>query len=296
MWIAVQERFARFVADLQITSAQRDDGIGKHINAGRALERAYYGGNSESAPPGLLVGSWGKNTQVRPSNDVDSFFVLPPDVKVRFDQRSGNVQSQLLQEVKAVLEATYPQTCVRGDGQVVVIAFNTVTLEIVPVFQAFGGSFIMPDTNAGGRWKNVNPWAQIEQVDRTDRAMNGNVRALSQVIKHWRNEQNVSLKSFAIELLVSEFLPARGWGDQNTFWYDFYVRDFFQYLCRRSDTYVAIPGMGEYYWLGSDWLAKAQAARDIAVAACHWEYHDYDVTAGQEWQKIFGPRIPIHVG
>lgn len=295
MWIAVRERFAQFVADLQITAAQRDDGIGKHINAGRALERAYYGGNGEGTPPGLLVGSWGKNTQVRPSNDVDSFFILPPDVKTRFDQRSGNVQSQLLQEVKGVLEATYSQTRVRGDGQVVVIAFNTITLEVVPVFRTYGGSFIMPDTNAGGRWKIVDPCSQIEQIDRTDRAMNGNVRALSQVIKHWRSEQNVSLKSFAIELLVSEFLPARGWGDQSTFWYDFYVRDFLQYLCGRSATYVAIPGTGEYYWLGSDWLAKAQAARDIAVAACHWEYHDYDVTAGQEWQKIFGPRIPIHV-
>ncbi len=32
MWIAVRERFEHFVADLQITAAQRDDGIGKHIN------------------------------------------------------------------------------------------------------------------------------------------------------------------------------------------------------------------------------------------------------------------------
>ncbi|MEN2786538.1 hypothetical protein ACFOKI_02465 [Sphingomonas qilianensis] len=226
--------------------------------------------------------------------DVDSFFFLPADVKGRFDQRSGNVQSQLLQEVKGVLEATYPQTRVRGDGQVVVVAFNTVTLEIVPVFQAYGGSFIMPDTNTGGRWKNVDPWSQLAQVDRTDRAMNGNIRALCQTMKHWRNEKNVPLKSFAIELLVTEFLPARGWGDQSTFWYDYYVRDFLQYLCGRADTYVAIPGTGEVYWLGSDWLQKAQAARDIAVAACHWEYHDYDVTAGQEWQKIFGTRTPIH--
>jgi Second Messenger Oligonucleotide or Dinucleotide Synthetase domain len=295
MWIAVQERFRRFVADLLITAGQREDGVGKHINAGRALERAYYGANGDGLPPGLLVGSWGKGTQVRPSNDVDSFFILPADVKTRFDQRAGNVQSQLLQEVKSVLEATYPQTQVRGDGQVVVVAFNTVTLEIVPVFQAFGGSFVMPDTNAGGRWKTVDPWAQIAQIDDADRAMNGNVRALSQMMKHWRNFASVPLKSFLIELLVSEFLPARGWGDQSTFWYDFYVRDFLQYLCGRRDTHVAIPGTGEYYWLGSDWLSKAEAARDIAVAACHWEYHDYDVTAGQEWQKIFGPRIPVQV-
>lgn len=295
MWIAVAERFKRFVADLQVTTAQWNDGIGKHIDAGRLLERAYYGGNFGDAPPGLLVGSWGKNTQVRPSNDVDSFFILPPEVKARFDQRSGNVQSQLLQEVKGILEVTKSQTRIRGDGQVVLLAFNTITLEIVPVFQTYGGAFIMPDTNGGGGWKNVDPAAQIRHIDAADRAMNGNVRALAQIAKHWRNEKSVPLKSFAIELLVANFLPARGWGDQSTLWYDYYVRDFLIYLCGRANSHLVIPGTGELYWLGDEWLSRAQTARDIAISACHWEYHDYDVTAGQEWQKIFGPRIPIHV-
>lgn len=295
MWIAVRERFSRFVANLQITPTQQEDGVGKHINAGEVLERAYYGGNFGDSPPGLLVGSWGKGTQVRPSNDVDSFFILPAEVKTRFDERSGNVQSQLLQEVKSVLEVTYSQTRIRGDGQVVVIGFNTVTLEIVPVFRTLGGAFVMPDTNDGGQWKSVNPWAQITSIDTTDRIMNGNVRALSQIMKHWRNEKNVPLSSFAIERLVSEFLPARGWGDQSTFWYDYYVRDFLQYLCGRANTYLAVPGNDEPYWLGNDWLSRAETARDVAIRACRWEYHDYDVTAGQEWQRIFGTRIPVYV-
>jgi hypothetical protein len=295
MWKAVAERFRRFVAELQVTTPQLEDGVGKHVNAGRVLERAYYGGNFGDAPPGLLVGSWGKGTQVRPSNDVDSFFILPPEVKTRFDQRSGNVQSQLLQEVKGVLEGAYSQTRMRGDGQVVMIAFNTITLEVVPVFRSWNGTFLMPDTNGGGQWKDVDPWAQIQRIDATDRMMNGNVRAMAQIMKHWRNEKNVPLKSFAIELLISEFLPARGFGDQTTFWYDYYVRDFFQLLCSRANTYLVIPGASELYWLGDEWLSRAEAAKAIAIEACHWEYHDYDVTAGQEWQKIFGPRIPINV-
>lgn len=295
MWVAVRERFRRFRDNLQITSTQKDDGIGKHINAGRVLERAYYERETSEVPPGLLVGSWGKQTQVRPSNDVDSFFILPSAVKTRFDARTGNIQSQLLQEVKSVLEDTYSQTRIRGDGQVVVIDFNTITLEIVPVFRSTGASFTMPDTNDGGRWKNVDPSAQIAQIEATDLAMNGNVRAVAQMMKHWRNEHNVPLKSFAIELLVSQFLPARGNGDHDTFWYDYYVRDFLKYLCSQANGYLVIPGTYELYYLGNEWLTRAETARDIAVQACHWEYHDYDVTAGQEWQKIFGTRIPINV-
>ena len=293
MWIAVRERFRRFVADLQITTAQFEDGFNKHLNVCEVLERAYYEGAN---PPqrGFMVGSWGKRTQVRPSNDLDCFYILPAAVKDRFDARVGNVQSQLLQEVRGALVDRYRQTEVRGDGQVVVVDFNSITLEIVPVFYA-GNGFIMPDARDDGRWKYVDPLSQIMKIDYADRAMNGNVRALAQIIKHWRNEKNVPIKSFIIELLVSDFLPARGNGAYDTYWYDYYVRDFLQYLCDRANGAVAIPGTGEIYYLGSDWLSRAVTARDHALRACEWEYFDYDITAGQEWQKIFGDRIPFNV-
>jgi hypothetical protein len=79
------------------------------------------------------------------------------------------------------------------------------------------------------------------------------------------------------------------------YWYDFYVRDFLVYLVNSANRYVTVPGTYEQYFLGDAWLSRAETARDIAISACHWEYHDYDVTAGQEWQKIFGNRCPIHV-
>src|ERR1700754_560855 len=98
MWIGVRQRFSRFAADLNITKDQFDDGYSKHVNVGRALERAYYGANSDDHHPGFMVGSWGKDTQVRPPNDVDAFFVIPASEKIRFDLRIGNKQSALLQE------------------------------------------------------------------------------------------------------------------------------------------------------------------------------------------------------
>lgn len=108
MWIAVRERFRRFVADLALTPDQVQDGVTKFTNIGRSLERAYYGGNFGDHPPAFMVGSWGKGTQVRPPRDLDCFFIMPPAEKARFDARSGNVQSALLQEVKESLAVTYP--------------------------------------------------------------------------------------------------------------------------------------------------------------------------------------------
>lgn len=154
-WLAVRQRFSRFIADLHITDDQQSDAFTKFANVGTALEAAYY-----SASPGLgsrlLVGSWGKGTQVRPSHDLDMFFILPWSEKDRFDARTGNVQSQLLQEVKEVLSSTYKQTDLRQDGQVVVVGFNTITLEVVPAFR-IGDMFLIPDTNNGGRWKAAEP-------------------------------------------------------------------------------------------------------------------------------------------
>lgn len=296
MWIAVRSRFSAFLKDLELTADQSSDGWTKQLGVGRSVERAYNSGNNDSDYyPGFMVGSWGKQTQVRPPKDIDIFVVLPFSEKQRLDARAGNVQSALLQEVREALSETYPQTQMRADGQVVTVGFNTITVEVVPVFATGAGQYFMPDTNDGGRWKRADPLAQMKFIDQADVAMSGNVRAVTKMLKLWKREKNVPLKSFVLELLVAEYLPLRGNGFYDTYWYDFYVRDFFIFLVGKANTHITIPGTFESYFLGADWLPKAVTARDIAIQACHWEYHDYDVTAGQEWQKIFGSRIPINV-
>lgn len=193
VWIAVRQRFAAFVDDLSLTSDQKTDGYSKHINVGRSLERAYYGNNDSEYPPGFMVGSWGKQTQVRPPNDLDAFFIMPADVKQRFDSRVGNIQSAMLQEVKDALTTTFPQTKMRGDGQVVAVAFNTLTIEVVPAFAAGNGQYHIADTNDGGRWKLADPIAQMTYIETADKATNGNVRALAKMMKLWAREKKCRL-------------------------------------------------------------------------------------------------------
>ncbi|WP_149341324.1 nucleotidyltransferase [Neorhizobium sp. P12A] len=293
MWKAVRERFRRFHVDLNVTQSQIDDGVTKAINVGKALERAYTGTASDT-PPVFFVGSWGKGTQLRPSADIDIMANFDWSVYQRFEQRANNKQSQLLQEIRESLAGPYPQTEIRADGQVVVIGFNTITVELVPVFRYPNGQFLMPDSNNGGRWKIVDPFAQIALVERVDAKANGNLRALTKMVKLWNREKRTSLKSFVLELLVAEFMDGYVWATRDYFWYDYFVRDFFQFLRAKSGTYLTIPGTGEAYYVGTDWATRVDTAIENALRACYWEYHDYDVTAGQEWQKIFGPRIPIY--
>ncbi|MGU3452843.1 SMODS domain-containing nucleotidyltransferase [Methylobacterium fujisawaense] len=294
MWVAVRQRFRAFHEDLNLTREQLEDGIGKAVRVTQDLERAYNGRVSDQ-PPLLIVGSWGKRTQVRPSADIDIMVQFASAVLQRFEARTGNRQSQLLQEVKTFLLDAYPQTDMRGDGQVVMVQFNTITVEVIPVFDLPGGRYLMPDTNDGGQWKTVDPAAQIAMIEDIDTRTNGNTRALTKMMKMWKREKNVSLKSYVIELLVAEFMSTYQYAQQDYYYYDWFVRDFLRALVGRASSGLLIPGTGEWIWLGADWLPKAKAALAVAETACEWERLDYDVTAGQEWQTIFGARIPIHV-
>ena len=61
------------------------------------------------------------------------------------------------------------------------------------------------------------------------------------------------------------------------------------------NSHVIIPGTNEVVWLGDAWKSRAETALGYALQACDYEYRDLTISAGEEWQKIFGPRIPIHV-
>ena len=277
-----------------LTKEQVEDGITKATGVTNSLRNAYYP-SSNNPPTCIYVGSWGKSTQVRLSDDVDIMFELPASDFHRFSQRTGNVQSTLLQEVKDQLISTYPNSEMRGDGQVVQIRFNTIAVEVIPVFRLTNGQFYMPDTNEGGRWKVVDPFAEIHGINTLDQVSNGNVRALSKMMKHWKREMSVPLKSFQIELLVQEFMTKYPYRNFDFFWYDWFVRDFFEFLLSKVNQTIVVPGTNEIIYLGLQWYSRAVSARDNALKACSYEYYDYDITAGQEWQKIFGNRIPVRV-
>ena len=156
-------RFRTFLGNLAITPPQREDGNTKHAGVRACLNRHYYGTSSETANS-LLIGSWGKGTQVRPSRDIDILFLLPASVWQQYEQRGDNKQSQLLQEVKNVLTAAYSQTTMRGDGQVIFIPFNTMPIELSPGFRCQDGKIIICDTqrrrpvqnlDGGGRGKRA---------------------------------------------------------------------------------------------------------------------------------------------
>jgi hypothetical protein len=121
--LGVSERFKQFLDNITLSTTQIDDGKTKRASVCKVLNSKYWSSSSET-DNSFYVGSWGKFTRIRPPRDVDVLFKLPKSVYDRFQLRGGNKQSQLLQEVKDALKASFPKTDVRGDGPVIKCHFS----------------------------------------------------------------------------------------------------------------------------------------------------------------------------
>ena len=294
-WVAVRQRFEQFHINLALTTRQLQDGITKCTGVVACLNRTYYQMNSDTEH-GFLVGSWNKDTAIRPPRDVDVCFVLPFTVYERFKYYERNPQSAILQEVKNNLLLTYPNTNISGDGQVIVVNFGSYTVEVVPAFECkTHGHYLICDTHNGGSYKETAPWDEVNQLEAIDCSNARNLRPLVRMLKAWQACCSVPIKSFYLELLASEFIAQSPWRLHDWFFFDWIMRDFFAFLYQRANGVIFVPGTFEIIQVGNAWQSRAESAYYRAVKACTYEYDNRVSDAGNEWQKIFGtdiPRIP----
>ena len=290
-WIAVRQRFEQFHRNLSLTLAQSADGSTKREGVIRCLNQRYYG-QSSGDEHSLLIGSWGKGTATRPPRDVDVYFVLPYEVYCRYEERTGNRQTALLQEIKNVLSVPYPSTEMRGDRHVVMVGFGSYSVEVVPAILLTDGRYWVCDTANQGNYKLTDPNAESKYIEQVDAANNRNLRPLIRILKSWQVYCSVPIKSFQLELVAAEFLAQSPWSQYDYFWFDWIVRDFFLYLHGKANCWLSIPGISEMSSLGNEWQSRTATAWARAVKACENEQSNFVEAAGEEWQKIFGQDIP----
>ena len=142
-------------------------------------------------------------------------------------------------------------------------------------------------------YKTTGAISEIQRVSASDVATSENTRDLIRMMKKWQEWCRVPLKSFCIELLAMEFIQAWEYRGQTEIYYDWMVRDFFGYLISRPTDWLFTPGSWEPIYLGEAWKGRAATAYLRAVKACYYEYAGWPYSAGREWQKIFGPDIPV---
>lgn len=318
----VAQRFTRFLSNIQLTDAQIEDAITKHNGVREKLHNAYYSTAYKSTTErlieqsqyttnllksyreseilldesfvyrsSLLVGSYGKNTAIAPPSDIDILFQLPGSEFNRYNSYLGNGQSQLLQDVKKILQKSYPRTDIRADGQIVSVPFVSYNVEVLPAFKLTNGSYYFPDTHNGGSWKTTNPKAEIQKIRDSNKRSQGNTVKLIKMLKAWKIYCNVPIKSLVIELRAIYFLEKWEYYDKGAIFYDWMIRDFFSELLNYVNGSCQIPGIDEKVNYGDVWKSKAETALKRSQQACDYESANKDALATLEWKKIFGDRF-----
>lgn len=287
----VSERFEGFLSNLTLTNDQVSNGSARRESVVGKLNLKYYN-LSSSTNNSKYVGSWGKYTRIRPPRDVDVLFELPREVYDRFEGRSGNKQSQLLQEVRDYLKSHYPNTDVKGSGPIVVVPFQTYSVEVIPAFKLTSGKYWICMTDVGGKYKEADYDSEISSVAVSNDTSKGNTRDLVRMMKCWQGYCSVPFKSFWFEIVTIEFLTQWSNAGKSKTYYDWMVRDFLDYLLKKKNTYVFAPGTYEMMSLGEAWVTRAESALTRAKKACEYEANNMPNSAGEEWQKIFGTDIP----
>lgn len=300
-WFYVDRRFERLFSAMDATPSQITDYRTKLEGLCKCLNDWYWPELPQGNSTFIIAGSWAKGTQARTCSDIDIIFLLPWAVKQRFDGRNGNRQSQILQEVKNVLLPSYPKSSIKGDGPTVVVDFDTIKVEIAPVFLDLNGSRFLesPDfrtwvchTKDDGEYKLSAPAAEIQKLSQINLRFNGNLAPLLRMIKVWRKTCNIPIKSIVAEQIAMDFLSQWYGNKYPYFWPDWLMRDFLEYMLLRANGWSLLPGTREVVYFGNEWVGRTQTALRAVQKACEYEQNNQNSLAGEEWQKIFGIFIP----
>lgn len=286
--MSISDKFQSFLSKLRtknhIVITDRYKKITKRLN------KDFWGIDSDTKNS-RYVGSYGRGTSINGFSDVDVMMILPTSTFNQYNNYSDNGQSSLLQAVKNSIGITYPLTTKIGDGQVVVVTFTDKTkFEIVPSFYNVNQKYYYPDSNNGGKWKEMNPIAEINAINDINSTYNKKVKHLVRMMKAWKNHNSVPITGFLIETLAIQFMEQWEYNDKSFFYYDYMVRDFLEFLSTRNSeqTYWLARGSGQYVYRTGAFEHKAKQSFNAAKTATNYEAEKKSSLADLYWNDIFG--------
>jgi len=275
--MSINEQFLKFHENIKLTSSQREDAITKYTGVCKKLHDYYYPKTEYNGGTKLLIGSYGKQTNIRPARDIDVIFIMPSDKFSQYDDNQSNCQSQLLQDIKKILEEKYPNTPIKAFGKVVVLEFADTkhNVELLPAWENEDGTFKIPNSENSGSWEQWDPRSEIKKIKDSD-TNTGKTKALIRMIKKWSENCTVKLKSYQIENSILDFFSSNDCSEKE---YSEIIKLFFDYF--HSTT------------IDENIKSHLATASSRANKAYNFEKDDKLNEAVTEWRKIFGDDFPV---
>jgi hypothetical protein len=284
--------FQQFRSNLRVRNT--DDISSAYANITTRLNKDFWGQESDLYHR-RQVGSYGRQTAIHGVSDLDMAFELPWEMYEKYRKYDGNGPSQLLQNVRNSLKVRYSRTEIKGDGQVVVIKFDTFVVEVLPAFvdKAVDG-YRFPDTHDGGSWPVCKPVKEMEAVDRRNVDTNRNYKHVCKMIRAWKNNHGVNIGGLLIDTLVYNFFSQNHDYDAKSYGaYDALFVSLFTYLGGLNhQDYWAAPGSGQRVHSSGKFQKKAKKAAAKCSEAVEAQS---EKKKAKLWREVFGRAFPSEV-
>ncbi|PND22847.1 nucleotidyltransferase [Ensifer sp. MMN_5] len=237
-------------------------------------------------------GSYGHGTSLSSISDIDYFAVIPTR---NLKQDSGAT----LRSVKESLVGRFPNTGIYVDSPAVVVPFSggAQRHEIIPA--DYVGSengynvYEIPDRLGG--WMKSSPSAHNAWVNEANKIHNGKLKQLIRLVKYWNHVKKVGLRSFYIELRLTEY--AKG---ESFLSYKYDVKGALAHLSSKALAAMQDPqGISGYVYpcssaIKEDALSKVNTALTRARNALEDEKAGGVRAAFEWWDKVFGGNFPSY--
>lgn len=291
--MSLETDFEIFIGNLEPTNiSEMEITVGE---IAKKLNKNYYDLDSDKISHMYIVGSVGRETAIKGVSDLDILFDLPVEVFKRFDAYKEKKQSSLLQEVKNVLKARYPNTDISGDGQVVVIKFNKYTVELVPGFKQSDDRFKYPDTNNGGSWKYTDPLPEISESKKTAEDTDNNFKYIANMLRAWKNKQGFKFGGLLIDTITYKFLNEKT--DYRNIGFDSYLdmtKALFEYIkgLNKDQSYWYALGSNQqvYNCDNGKFITKAEKAYEKMK-----DLTENSTDVNKKLRQVFGTQFPKKV-
>jgi hypothetical protein len=273
--------FVEMLRRLKLTKAQKKDAKGKYNRVAKALHNVFYTTQYDGKTK-LLIGSYGKKTNIRPPRDVDLLFNIPFDVYEHYDQYNGNGASALLQRIRGILDSEYDTTeTPKAWGKVVLVKFpdGKHDIELLPAYEVGDGVYKIPNTEDGGFFEDFDVGSDLAVVSDSNRETGGITRQLIKMVKKWKSlHSSLNTKSFEIEAYVADYLRSIEYVEMS--WAERIV-GFFEWLSVQPNLY-------------QDDVSIVKTASERARRAVDYEKADKVSDSVVEWKKVFGNAFPAY--